>query len=71
MILNSKKQICEEFGIGNSVFKKWRKRGLPVFFDGRSWVGYKDDIEEFMREYISSKNTVKSKKHTKNVQNTH
>ena len=68
MILTSKTQICDELGIGPTVFDKWREREVngkkfPVFFDGRAWVGYKEDIEVFMAEYIVLKTHVNSDKH--------
>ena len=52
-ILNSKEKICQAFEIGPSVFSKWVKRGLPVKKDGRRWIGHYEDIESFMRDYIT------------------
>ena len=52
-ILNTKDKICQAFEIGDSTFNKWVKRGLPVEMIGRRWYGHYDDIEQWMRDFIS------------------
>ena len=54
ILLTSKEQICEAVGIGKTLFMRWVERGLPAAkIDGR-WVGQKDQIEGFFKDYIKS-----------------
>lgn len=49
-VLNSRAEICARFGWGRKRFARLVEIGLPVRFDGYSYIGHVDEIERFIRE---------------------
>ena len=53
-VLQSKREICEAFQIGERRFQRWVERGLPAkLVDGR-WVAHRERVEEFFAIWLSS-----------------
>ena len=55
-VLKNMEEICKELGgIGRKRFLKLIGEGLPVRHDGYSYVGDKEAVKVFWREYTSKR----------------
>lgn len=58
--LVSRDQICDLLKIGKDKFYQLVRAGLPVEKRGGSWIGHKDEVEEWFR--VSKSRTEKKVK---------
>ena len=57
--LTCRKEICSFLRIGKNKFYRLVKDGLPVEKRGGSWIGHKEEIEEWFRVVKFSENHIK------------
>ena len=60
-ILSCKEEIKEYLGnISDYMFRKYVKRGMPARCEGREWIAYSDNLDEWYKQYtrISMKNAI-------------
>lgn len=47
-LLLCKQDFLDYLEISDVVFQKYIKLGMPAFFDGRSWIGHADNINNWV-----------------------